>query len=296
MAARGLKPYARMESTDSLSAEESAFVDDEEAAPSIYSMKSNDRLFNEGRRRRGLLALVLVGVAIVFICGLKAMNGGPLVQAPTKDGESGKFSEGSIKEARQGNDQEVAAAIEESAVVSLSASKPLVEAMALEHSDFPGAEAPADTKEAALEHSDFPGAEVPKDTKETALEHSDFPGAQAPADTKETAIKAPADTKEMALEHSDFPGAATESTTLPAAVKYSKADSLEQSDVPGAEDVTVPPALPSTSSTSTAQASNNFSVAERKDSRRATARAASKPRTEVPDETKAVANLLTAIV
>mmetsp|Transcript_110647 Transcript_110647/g.308256 ORF Transcript_110647/g.308256 Transcript_110647/m.308256 type:complete len:614 (-) Transcript_110647:109-1950(-) len=74
MAPRGaVRSYSRMDSNDSCSTEESYVAevlpeDQELAMPSIHSMKSNDRLFYAGRRRRGLLALAAVALVLAVLC------------------------------------------------------------------------------------------------------------------------------------------------------------------------------------------------------------------------------------
>jgi len=214
MAPTGQKAFARMDSADSCSTEESVLVEEEEqATPAIHSTKSNDRLFHEGRRRRGLLALMVVGVATMALYSWNAMGKGPHTNAGDGQGET-DLSE------RHGKKSSHVADMQESAVVSLASAESLPDAVmavaatkakALRGSFPKGAAAasrapstpPAeDGKEQSLQASDMPGAEF-ADDKSASLAASDFPGAQ--------------DKKEQSLDESNVPGAREVVAASPAA-------------------------------------------------------------------------------
>lgn len=165
MAFQGMKPYARMESTDT-NMEDSALVAGEDrAAPPARSEGAGERLLRDWGRRPGLVALALAVAAVAALCCWAAVRG-PQLYFSTERGLIEKSGSESRPGAAKGLRGAPASADGNSKVQSL------------ERSNMPGAVVMEDTKAASLQGSDFPGA---GDKKEQSLSRSDMPGIRAEA-------------------------------------------------------------------------------------------------------------------
>jgi len=241
MAPRGADgPYSRMNSADTCSTDESVIVEDDEPCPAETSQSS----CCEGHRRRGLLALLLIGLALAALCGWNAIRN-PSRQITTGHSGAGDLEEkdkASKAERKELTDLATAEADVLVGLVSLPSdgSKPID----LQTPSLRG------TSKAEAGAADGNGHAAPSDGvpmqggKGASLAESDMPGAGAAAPKEPSSAHTEAIGPEMPLTPSNMPRregnfttpeSVQHSTTVPAAVEFAKMQSLSESDVPGAE-------------------------------------------------------------